>query len=45
MYFKPNLVIFRTYYQDKDFPTKESINRYIVTGTNWNNAQKYQETA
>lgn len=44
MYFKPNLVVFRIYDQDRDFLTKESINRYIVTGTNWNNAQKYQET-
>lgn len=44
MHFKPNLVIFSIYHQDRDCLTKENINRYIVNGTNWNNAQKYQET-
>lgn len=35
MYFKPDLVIFQIYHQDRDFLMKENVNRYIVTGTNW----------
>lgn len=33
-YFKPDLVIFQIYHQDRDFLIKENVNRYIVTGTN-----------
>lgn len=34
IYFKPDLGIFQIYHQDRDFLIKESLNRYILTGTN-----------
>lgn len=34
IYFKPDLVIFQIYHQDRDFLIKKFVNRYILAGTN-----------